>query len=158
LPLAPAPAQPVDPIVAGAGLNLPEQLCSLPRRQLDTRPDGLIAAYGMPGSGTLSVFVVPVVQPLVDEFVDSEQAIRSLHGDIVLIRELAPPPGAPDALGRLWRGTMPEGPIVTGLWLWHHGNWRIKLRGTVFAAAAEQVWPRIECAARALASLPGTTA
>jgi hypothetical protein len=156
LPLAPAAAQPVGPVMPGAGLHLPERLCSLDRQQLETRPDGLHASYGVPGNGTLSVFVVPVVQPLADEFTDTEQTIRRLHGDVVLLRELPAPPGAPDALGRLWRGTLPSGPIVTGLWLWHHGGWRIKLRGTVFAAAADRVWPEIECAARALAGAPAT--
>lgn len=152
LPLAPAAAQPADPVVTAAGLNLPEQLCSLPRQRLDIRPDGLQASYGIPGNGTLQVYVARVTQPLGDEFVDTEESIRRLHFDVVLLRELQPPPGAPDALGRLWRGSLPSGPIVTGLWLWHHAGWRIKLRGTVFAAAADRIWPRMECAARALAS------
>lgn len=163
LPLAPTAARPdgaAVPVAARAGLYLPERLCALDRQRLETRPDGLLASYGVPGSGsgTLSIFVAPVVQPLVDEFVDTEQSIRRLHFNVVLVRELQPPPGAPEALGRLWRGALPDGPIVTGLWLWHHAGLRIKLRGTVAAGDAERTWPGIECAARALASPPTTAA
>lgn len=147
------PADPA-PILRAAGLDLPERLCSLSRRQLVAVSDGARASYAVTG-GSVDIFIVPIAKPLAEEFAETERIIAQLHSGLTPVRDLAGPPGVPGVMGRLWRGTLPIGPVVTGMLLWHHGPWRIKLRGTVVAAQADSAWPQIECAVRALA---GTTA
>jgi len=157
LPLAPALPQSADS-AAGmdgrAGLNLSERLCAMSRQRLDTGPDTLNAAYTMPGDVTLRVTVTRAVQPLAEEFADTERAIRDFFGAVVMLRDLPAPPGAAGAGARLWRATLWERPVVTGLWLWDHAGLRIKLRGTVPAGETERLWPEIECAVRTLAAPP----
>lgn len=89
-------------------------------------------------------------QSAAGEFIDIERAIRGYFGDIVMVRDLAPPPGAPEARARLWRGILDGGRVMTGLWLWHHDGLRIELRGTVPLGDAERLWPEIECGVRRL--------
>lgn len=147
------PADPA-PILRAAGLDLPERLCTLTRRQLVAGGEGARATYELAG-GAVDIFIVPVARPVAEEFAESERIIARLHTGLTPVRALAGPPGVTGAIGRLWRGTLPIGPVVTGMLVWHHGPWRIKLRGTVLAAEADRAWPEIECAVRALA---GTTA
>ena len=148
-----AAAQPpadAGPILAAAGLDLPERLCALTRRQLVAGSGGARATYQVAG-GSVDIFIVPVARPLAEEFAETERIIGRLHTGLTALRDLAGPPGVPGVMGRLWRGTLGGGEVVTGLLLWHHGGWRIKLRGTVVAAMADSAWPEIECAVRALA-------
>jgi hypothetical protein len=159
LSVAPAPAQPAGPFVPlneRAGIHLPVRLCALRQERLDTSPTSLDATYSLPGDGSLRVSVARASQSAGDEFIDTERAIRNYFGDIVLIRELPAPPGAPEARARLWRGVLETRRVMTGLWLWHRGGLRIKLRGTVPLGDGERLWPEIECAVRALiAPAPG---
>ncbi|HVQ08521.1 MAG TPA: hypothetical protein VMS43_08795 [Allosphingosinicella sp.] len=143
------PADPA-PILRAAGLDLPERLCSLTRRQLVAGSDSVRATYEVAG-GSVDIFIVPIARPLAEEFAETEQIIGRLHTDLTALRDLAGPPGVPGVIGRLWRGALASRPVVTGMLLWHHGGLRIKLRGTVAAALADSAWPEIECAVRALA-------
>jgi hypothetical protein len=122
------------------------------QEQLDTSPAGIEAAYRLTGDGSLRISVIRATQTVDGEFLDVERAIRAYFGDIVMVRELDSPPGAPGARARLWRGILDGSRVMTGLWLWHHDGLRIKLRGTVPLGEAERLWPGIECAVRALAT------
>lgn len=156
--IAPVVAQgPTDParVAASAGIRLPERLCALNRHLLASYGEGVRANYQVTG-GIVDIFVTQVTQPLAEEFTQTEEIIGRLHANLTVVRELAGPPGVAGVMGRLWRGELPSGPVVTGLLLWHRDNWRIKLRATVAAAEADRSWPEIECAIRALA-LPRAT-
>jgi hypothetical protein len=143
------PADPA-PILRAAGLNLPEHLCSLTRRQLVAGGEGARATYEVAG-GVVDIFIVPIAKPVAEEFAEAEEIIARLYTGLTPVRDLAGPPGIAGAMGRLWQGTLATGPVATGMLLWHHGPWRIKLRGTVAAALADSAWPEIECAVRTLA-------
>ena len=154
-PVAPATAQPATPIVPTAeraGISLPVQLCALRQERLDIAPTNLRATYSLTGDGSLRVSVVRARQTVDGEFNDIERAISGYFGDIVMVRDLDPPPGAPDARARLWRGRLDGSRVLTGLWLWHHDGLRIELRGTVPLGDGERLWPEIECAVRTLAA------
>lgn len=124
------------------------------QERLDTAPASLDAVYSLPGDGSLRISVARAAQSVAGEFIDTERAIRGYFGDIVMVRDLTPPPGAPGARARLWRGMLDGRRVMTGLWLWHHGGVRIKLRGTVPLGEADRLWPEIECAVRALVAPP----
>ena len=158
LPTAPAAAQPDAPFVPTAeraGISLPVELCAMRQERLDTGPASLRATYSLTGDGSLRVSVVRATQSVDGEFIDIERAIRGYFGDIVMVRDLTPPPGAIEGRARLWRGILDGSRVMTGLWLWHYQGLRIELRGTVPLGDAERLWPEIECAVRALAA-PGT--
>lgn len=153
-PLVPASAQPEAAslsLEARAGISLPPQLCTLRQERLDTAPTTLDATYVMPGDGSLRISVARVTQSVAGEFLDTQRAIQDYFGEVVMLRELPAPPGAPDARGRLWSGFLDERRVATGLWLWHHDGLRIKLRGTVPLGEEARLWPEVECAVRALA-------
>ncbi len=153
LPAGPVQAQPPGsplPLDRRAGIRLPPQLCAMRQTRLDTAPGTLDATYAMPGDGSLRVSLAWARQSADGEFIDTERAIRNYFFEIVLVRELPAPPGAPAARGRLWRGFLDDTRVMTGLWLWHHGGLRIKLRGTVPLGEGARLWPEIECAVRAL--------
>ncbi|HTU10885.1 MAG TPA: hypothetical protein VMG08_08300 [Allosphingosinicella sp.] len=143
------------PLAERVGLNLSPRLCALTQSRLDLYPDRLLAAYGLPGGATFTVSVIPIAQPLVEEFADTERTIAGLYDDVFLLRELPSPPGVAGARGRLWRGGDTEtGPVVTGLWLWHSAGARVRVRVTFTVMEQERVWPEIECAVRALTAAP----
>jgi hypothetical protein len=151
-PVAAQPVTPVAPTAEHAGINLPVQLCAMRQERLDTAPASLRATYSLAGDGSLRISVVRATQSVDSEFIDIERAIGDYFGDIVMVRDLDPPPGASEARARLWRGILDGSRVMTGLWLWHHGGLRIELRGTVPLGEAERLWPEIECAVRTLAA------
>ena len=158
LPVATAPAQPAAPIVptaARAGISLPVQLCALRQEQLNTSPASLHATYSLPGDGSLRISVARAAQSVDGEFNDVERAIQGYFGEVVFLRDLSAPPGAPDGRARVWRGILDGARVMTGLWLWHHDGLRIKLRGTVPLGETGRLWPEIECAVRALTAPAG---
>jgi hypothetical protein len=149
------PGTPAVPMAGRAGINLPVQLCAMRREQLDTSPTSLDAKYSLTGDGSLRISVARATQSVAGEFDDVERAIQGYFGDVVFLRDLPAPPGAPEARARLWRGLLDGSRVMTGLWLWHHDDLRIKLRGTIPLGVAERLWPEIECAVRALtAAIP----
>jgi hypothetical protein len=153
LPIASAAAEPAAPIVptaARAGISLPPQLCAMRQERLDSAPASLNATYSLTGDGSLRISVVRATQPADSEFNDVERAIQGYFGEVVFVRDLPAPVGAPEARARVWRGILDGSRVMTGLWLWHHDGLRIKLRGTVPLGEAERLWPEIECAVRAL--------
>lgn len=152
-PLSSTSAQPAAASLsldARAGIRLPPQLCTMRQERLDTAPTTLDATYVMPGDGSLRISIAPARQSAIGEFLDTQRAIQGYFGEVVMLRELPAPPGAPDARGRLWQGFLDDRRVATGLWLWHHAGLRIKLRGTVPLGEAERLWPEIECAVRVL--------
>ena len=153
LPVAPVAAQPAAPVVptAGrAGISLPVQLCALRQERLDTSSTSLDATYSLTGNGSLRISVARAAQSVDGEFNDVERAIQGYFGDVVFLRDLPAPTGAPEGRARLWRGILDGARVMTGLWLWHHDGLRIKLRGTVPLGEAGRLWPEIECAVRTL--------
>jgi hypothetical protein len=150
VPVNPVPAQPVDAaptLVSRAGIRLPVQLCTMRQERLDTSSTRIDATYSLAGDGSLRISVARAAQPVDAEFLDIERAIGDYFGDIVMLRDLPAPPGA---RARVWRGILDGRRVMTGLWLWHHGGQRIRLRGTVPLGDAERLWPEIECAVRTL--------
>jgi len=157
LPLLAAPvlAQPVQTVptmIERAGISLPPMLCAMAQERLDSAPTGIYAIYRLPGGGSLRIYVGRAGQTVDGEFNDIEREIRDYFADVVMLRDLPDLPGATEGRARLWRGLLDGSRVMTGLWLWHHGGQRIKLRGTVPLGEAERLWPEIECAARALAN------
>jgi hypothetical protein len=150
VPTAAQPQAPVVPTAERAGISLPVELCALRQARLDTAPTSLEAAYSLTGDGSLRISVVRATQSVDGEFNDIERAISGYFGDIVMVRDLDPPPGAAEGRARLWRGILDGSRVMTGLWLWHHDGLRIELRGTVPLGETERLWPEIECAVRAL--------
>ena len=153
LPVAPAPAQPATPIVptaARAGISLPVELCAMRQERLDTSPTSVRATYSLTGDGSLRLSIIRATQSVDGEFADIERAISGYFGDVVMLRDLPAPPGAPGARARLWRGILDGSRVMTGLWLWQHSGLRIELRGTVPLGDGDRLWPEIECAVRTL--------
>ena len=150
LPLAAQPADPALSLDARAGISLPPALCAMRQERVDTSPDALYAIYRLSGASTLRIYVGRASQSVAAAFADEERSIRNYFFEIVLMRELAPPPGVSDARGRLWQGYLDTSRVVTGMWLWHHDGLRIKLRGTVPHGEGDRLWSEIECAVRAL--------
>jgi hypothetical protein len=158
LPAVPAlsqPATPVVPTAERANIRLPVQLCAMRQERLDTSPAGIEAMYSLTGDGSLRISVARVAQSMDGEFNDAERAIAGYFGDVVFLRDLPAPAGAPEARARVWRATLDGQRLMTSLWLWHHGGLRIKLRGSVPLGEAERLWPEIECAVRALTAASG---
>lgn len=158
LVITPALAQPATPVVPTAeraGIHLPVELCRMRQERLDTSPTGLDAAYSLAGDSSLRISVARAAQSVDGEFNDVERAIQGYFGDVVFLRDLPAPAGAPEARARVWRGILGGGRVMTGLWLWHHDGLRIKLRGTVPLGDAERLWPEVECAVRALTTTGG---
>lgn len=145
-----APATP--PLEARAGIRLPPALCAMAQERVDTSPTRLYAIYRLSGGSTLRIYVERATQSLAAEFADNERSIRNYFFEIVLARELAAPPGAPDARARLWRGWQDTSRVATGMWLWHRAGLSIRLRGTVPLGEEVRLWPEIECAVRAVAT------
>jgi hypothetical protein len=150
MPASAQPAATPGTMIERAGIRLPPTLCALAQERLDSAPDSTYAIYRLSGVSTLRIYVGRAGQTVDGEFVDSEREIRGYFGDVVTLRDLPDPPGVAEGQARLWRGLLDGSRVMTGLWLWHHGGQRIKLRGTVPLGEAERLWPEIECAVRAL--------
>lgn len=153
LPAA-APAQPprLPPdtsVLARTGIVFPERLGVFVRAGLGSVETGRIDAHyvlpdGGPDSTVVDIYISRIHQPQADEFASTEGMIRSLYTDLVALRDLRPPPAAPGAVGRLWRGNLRGQPVLTGMILSHRNGWRIKLRATVPAARGEEGWAEVE--------------
>jgi hypothetical protein len=152
------PSNPAPNLVERAGIRLPPSLCAMAQERVDTSPASIYAIYRLAGASTLRIYIERAAQSLDAEFADDERSIRNYFFEIVLARELAAPPGAPGARGRLWRGYQDTSRVATGMWLWHRAGLSIKLRGTVPLGEEERLWPEIECAVGALTAPAGATA
>jgi len=146
----PLAAQPLvgadEAILAEAGIAFPERLGILVRTQVRSGRDQIAASYVLPGADPqaawVDIYIVRVGRPLAEEFAVTEHIIAQIHQNLAILRDLAGPPGVAGVMGRLWRGEVQGRAVLTGFVLWHHGGWRIKVRGT--AAAPHGAWPEIE--------------
>jgi hypothetical protein len=127
---APAEAGPAE-ILRQAGVTLPDRIGNF--RLVGVRlygPNHVNASYGIVGGPLVSVFVTPIEGTLEDDIASSEAAIRRLHTNVRTLRDLAAPPAAPGALGRLWKAEMRGEPVQTAVMIWQRLGWRIKMRAT----------------------------
>lgn len=158
----PAHAQraPVDPTFAAQAESLfPERLGNFKRHSISSAAPGRVgAAYtltGQSGGGPLvDIFMAAIGQPLVEDFASTEHMIGVIYEDLQVLRDLAPPPSAPGALGRLWQGSRHGRAVTTGVMILHRGGWRIKVRATVPAEMGEAGWGEVEALMRAYAWTP----
>lgn len=154
---APAPAQPPGEtasrrgeIMREAGVAFPDRIGAFTLQRIGSVGPGRVGAtYLSPGGALVDIFVAPAEVPLEREFADTEESIVRVFGPLRPLRDLAAPPSAPGALGRLWAVETGRGPAHTAAMVWQRRGWRIKLRGTVLAAAGDAGVAEIEGLIRA---------
>lgn len=132
-------------LMAEAGVDFPEEIAGFRRIGIGSVGPGRVGGqYAGPGDAVVDIFIVRSDVPVDVELASTEALIARIFANLATVRDLAAPPGASGAVGRLWRGDSNVGPVLTGLMLFQRRGWRIKIRGTVAAAAGEAGWAGIE--------------
>lgn len=134
-----------------AGLAFPDQLGGFSRTRIYSVAPGQVSATYMLRSSSnpadfilVDIFAIRSSRSVAEDFASGEAAVVQLNSNIVAVRDLPAPAGAPGALGRLWTGDMNGQPVLTGMYVWHREGWRIKIRGTFLASRGEPSWAEVE--------------
>jgi hypothetical protein len=154
LPAAAEQQHPPDlSILNRAGASFPERLGRFVRVGVTSIQPGRVEAHYLlpaPGSGSpaMDIFVGPATADPAAELEATQTMIASIFEDLQPLRDLAPPPAAPAAAGRIWKGRLNGQPILTVMMVSRRGVWRIKIRATLAEEIASTGLPEVERAIR----------
>jgi hypothetical protein len=147
----PGSRQAQEQVLRQAGVVFPERLGVYTLLEHDNSIGGghVGVHYASQSRSVISIYVGPAEGSLENAFRLTEQSVRDSMSDLRLIRELAAPPSAPGALGRLWSARLSIGPVNTMAMVWQRRGWRISARATASSQSGEAAIAEMEQALQA---------
>ena len=100
-------------MLAEAGLTFPDRVANFTFVRFSSAQPGRVGAtYSGPSGAIADVFLARSTQTLEEEFDSTEGMIGDIFANLNPVRDLAAPPAAPGAIGRIWSGELHGRPIT----------------------------------------------